>query len=108
MSNGGDSGTFLSLASHFITGPGVTFSLYVLVQLVAAIFVRGKLRWIALIPVLPMAFVAYDAAVSRANSSAMWGMGMAITSPIALVYVLAVIIVAQLRHRAEFAKRHDI
>jgi hypothetical protein len=86
-------------ANFFFAGWGLPFSLYVVAQVIALTMLRGRTLWFALLPIVPMAWVAYATAGAWAAQSNLWPIMMIFASPVAVVYVGAILIAAMIRRR---------
>jgi len=86
-------------ASFFIAGWGLPFSLYVAAQIAALAMLRGRMRWFAVVTVAPMAWVVYVTADAWAAQSDIWPILMIFSAPVALAYVVAVLIAARFMGR---------
>lgn len=86
--------------AFFVLGWGLPFTAYVVAQVLALYRLRGNLRWVVFVPVLPMVWVAYVTAEAWAAQSNIWPIIMIFASPVAFVYVALVALVARLKSRS--------
>jgi hypothetical protein len=71
----------------FLTGDGVGFAIYVVVQCLAAIAIRGRRRWLALLPVPFMVAVFLWTVFAYRSDSNLWPLVMIFASVAAVVAV---------------------
>ena len=91
--------------TFFVLGWGLPFTAYVVAQALALYRLRGSMRWAVFVPVLPMLWVAYITADAWAAQSNIWPIVMIFASPVALVYVALVALVARLKSRASVQRQ---
>lgn len=72
----------------FLIGWGWSFTIYLLVQAVALLIVRGRGRWWTALPIPVMALVLYWSLDAFSEKSSLWPVLMVFASPLAIVYVL--------------------
>jgi len=76
--------------NFFLLGWGRWFTIYVVVQILAAAIVRGKLRLVVLSPAVVMAYVAVTTLRAYQHDSNLWPILMIFASPpIAVITALA-------------------
>jgi hypothetical protein len=88
-------------ASFFLTGWGAPFTFYVLAQTAAIVFLRGRLRRWAAASIPVMALVLAVTIVALIQESNLWPIWLILASPIALVYLAAVLIAGFFTRRRE-------
>lgn len=93
--------TLSAWTSFFLTGWGLAFALYVLAQTAAIVFLRGRLRRWAAAPIPVMALVLVVTIVAVSQESNLWPIWLILASPIALVYLAAVLIAVFFTRRRE-------
>ena len=78
----------------WLWGWGLGFTLYVLAQLVALGRLRGAARLWSVLPLPFMAWVLYLTLNLYADESNIWPVFLITASPVALIYVLLVLLIA--------------
>jgi len=73
-----------------ITALFLCFPAYVMVQVVAVWRLRSGWRWASLVPLLPMIFVVAATVKAYNQQSNLWPLLLLFSSPVALLYVLAI------------------
>ena len=85
--------------AFFVAGWGLPFSLYVAAQVSALIVLKGQMKWAALLPVLPMLWVAYATADALRAESNLWPLLLILAPPVAIGYLLLVGLASRNRTR---------
>jgi hypothetical protein len=73
-----------------ITALFLCFPAYVIAQIAAIVFLRRGWRWASLVPVPPMIFVVAATVKAYSDQSNLWPLLLLFSSPVALLYVLAI------------------
>jgi hypothetical protein len=74
------------------------FTVYIVLQIVAVVRLRGVSRAVSLVPVLPMAFVMAVTIEEYRHHSNLWPIGMIFGSVVAALFLAALILVSRPRH----------
>jgi hypothetical protein len=74
--------------AFFVRGWGIGFAVYLILQLLAVLFVRGWRRAIVAIPLPFMAAVLYWTNYAANKESNLWPIVMILTSPVAALIVV--------------------
>jgi len=83
----------------FFLGWGLSFTIYVAVQLAAVLLSRGRYRWLAVAPVPFVILVSLHAVEKYYAASSLWPVLLIITSTIAAVFCLVMMVGALITRR---------
>ena len=80
--------TLSELLWFFITGWGMSFTVYTFVQIFVPLRLRGAWRGLSLLPIPVMAYVVYATVAALNEHSNMWPILIVIASPVAAFFLV--------------------
>jgi hypothetical protein len=79
-------------ARFLFTGWGVPFTVYLVLQVTSALVLSGRLRIISLVPIPFMLAMSIVSVLALQSQSNMWPIWLILLSPIAVIFLSAVLI----------------
>lgn len=82
--------TLAEWIGFFLVGWGVLFTFYLIVQILAVCFFKGRAKIAAAVPIVLMIFVLFATATAYRQGSNLWPMLLILCSPIATFFIAVV------------------